>query len=69
MAEGADIDIIIHLYPATNKVFYPVEALIKMCKEIDHVKCIKMGTLVTSTMNMTTSVLHRNVRYFPDHMS
>ena len=47
VAEGADIDIIIHLYPATSKAFYPVETLIKMCKEIDHVKCIKMGTRVT----------------------
>ena len=35
-------------YPATSKAFYPVETLIKMCKEIDHVKCIKMGTRVTS---------------------
>lgn len=48
VAEGADIDIIIHLYPATSKANYPVETLIKMCKEIDHVKCIKMGTRVTS---------------------
>lgn len=48
VAEGADIDIVIHLYPATSKAFYPVETLIKMCKEIDHVKCIKMGTRVTS---------------------
>lgn len=48
VAEGADIDIIIHLYPATSKAFYPVETLIKMCKEIPHVKCIKVGTRVTS---------------------
>lgn len=48
VAEGADIDVIIHLYPATSKAFYPVETLIKMCKEIDHVKCIKMGTRVTA---------------------
>ena len=48
VAEGADIDIIIHLYPATSKAFYPVDTLIKMCKEIEHVKCIKMGTRVTS---------------------
>lgn len=48
VAEGADIDIVIHLYPATSKAFYPVETLIKMCNEIDHVKCIKMGTRVTS---------------------
>lgn len=47
VAEGADIDIIIHLYPAFTKAFYPVETLIKMCKEIDHVKCIKVGTRVT----------------------
>lgn len=46
VAEGADIDIIIHLYPATTKATYPVETLIKMCREIDHVKCIKMGTRV-----------------------
>lgn len=44
---GADIDIIIHLYPATSKAFYPVETLEKMYKEIPHVKCIKMGTRVT----------------------
>ena len=41
VAEGADIDIIIHLYPATSKAFYPVETLIKMCKEIDHVNASK----------------------------
>lgn len=48
VAEGADIDIIIHLYPATSKAFYPVETLIKMVKEIPHVKAIKMGTRVTA---------------------
>ena len=48
VAEGADIDIIIHLYPATSKAFYPVETLIKMCNEIPHVKCIKVGTRVTA---------------------
>lgn len=47
VAEGADIDVIIHLYPAYTKAFYPLETLIKMCNEIDHVKCIKMGTRVT----------------------
>lgn len=48
VADGADIDIIIHLYPATSKAFYPVETLIKMANEIEHVKSIKMGTRVTS---------------------
>ena len=57
VAEGADIDIIIHLYPATSKAFYPVETLIKMCKEIDHVKCIKMGTRVTSIYEHDVRVL------------
>lgn len=47
VAEGADIDIIVHLYPATSKAFYPVETLVKMANEIEHVKCIKMGTRVT----------------------
>ena len=58
VAEGADIDIIIHLYPATSKAFYPVGTLIKMCKEIEHVKCIKMGTRVTS-------IYEHDVRIFP----
>lgn len=44
VADGADIDIIIHLYPATTKAFYPVETLIEMANKIEHVKCIKMGT-------------------------
>ena len=34
VAEGADIDIIIHLYPATSKAFYPVETLIKCAKRL-----------------------------------
>lgn len=59
VAEGADIDIIIHLYPATSKAFYPVETLVKMCKEIDHVKCIKMGTRVTSTYEHDIRVLRK----------
>ncbi|MFD1319395.1 dihydrodipicolinate synthase family protein [Loigolactobacillus zhaoyuanensis] len=57
VAEGADIDIIIHLYPATSKAFYPVETLIKMYNEIEHVKCIKMGTRVTSIYEHDIRVL------------
>ena len=38
VAEGADIDIIIHLYPATSKAFYPVETLIKVSNEKNQVK-------------------------------
>ena len=59
VAEGADIDIIIHLYPATSKAFYPVETLVKMCKEIEHVKCIKMGTRVTSIYEHDVRVLRQ----------
>ncbi|WP_070000379.1 dihydrodipicolinate synthase family protein [Cellulosilyticum sp. I15G10I2] len=59
VAEGADIDIIIHLYPATSKAFYPVETLVKMCKEIDHVKCIKMGTRVTALYEHDVRILRR----------
>lgn len=33
VAEGADIDIVIHLYPATTKAFYPLDTLVKMCTE------------------------------------
>ena len=61
VAEGADIDIVIHLYPATSKAFYPVETLVKMCKEIPHVKCIKMGTRVTSIYEHDVRVLKAEV--------
>ncbi|MGX7235348.1 dihydrodipicolinate synthase family protein [Enterococcus italicus] len=57
VAEGADIDIIIHLYPATSKAFYPVETLVKMYNEIDHVKSIKMGTRVTAIYEHDIRVL------------
>ena len=39
--------------------FYPVETLIKMCKEIDHVKCIKMGTRVTAIYEHDVRELRR----------
>jgi len=57
VADGADIDIIIHLYPATTKAFYPVETLVKMSNEIDHVKAIKMGTRVTAIYEHDIRVL------------
>lgn len=57
VADGADIDIVIHLYPATSKAFYPVETLVKICKGVPHVKCIKMGTRVTSIYEHDVRVL------------
>lgn len=59
VAEGADIDIIIHLYPAISKAFYPVDTLVKMCREIDHVKAIKMGTRVTPLYENDVRVLRK----------
>lgn len=59
VAEGADIDVIIHLYPAISKAFYPVDTLVKMCKEIDHVKCIKVGTRVTPLFENDVRVLRK----------
>jgi 4-hydroxy-tetrahydrodipicolinate synthase len=59
VADGADIDIVIHLYPATTKAFYPVDTLVKMCKEIPHVKCIKMGTRVTPIYEHDVRVLRK----------
>lgn len=59
VADGADIDIIIHLYPAISKAFYPVDSLVKMCKEIDHVKAIKMGTRVTPLYENDVRILRR----------
>lgn len=46
VAEQADIDIVVHLYPATTVAFIEVDTLIKMCKNIPHIKAIKQGTRV-----------------------
>jgi 4-hydroxy-tetrahydrodipicolinate synthase len=43
VAAAINIGIVIHLYPANTKAFYPVETLLEMCK-IPNVKAIKMGT-------------------------
>jgi len=43
VAAAIDIKIVIHLYPANTKGFYPVQTLLKMC-EIPNVAAIKMGT-------------------------
>lgn len=59
VAEGADIDIVIHLYPATTKAFYPLDTLVKMCTEIPHVKAIKMGTRVQSVYEEEVRTLRK----------
>jgi 4-hydroxy-tetrahydrodipicolinate synthase len=43
VAEGADIDIIVHQYPAWTKAGYSLSEMLEMVK-IDHVVSIKMGT-------------------------
>lgn len=43
VAEAIDIGIIIHLYPAGTKAFYPVETILELAK-IPKVKTLKMGT-------------------------
>lgn len=43
VAAAIDIKIVIHLYPANTKGFYPVQTLLKMA-EIPNVVAIKMGT-------------------------
>ncbi len=43
VAAAIDIGIIIHLYPAGTKAFYPVETVIELAK-IPNVKTLKMGT-------------------------
>ncbi len=43
VAEGADIDIVIHQYPAWTKAGYTLKEMLEMVK-IPQVKCIKMGT-------------------------
>jgi 4-hydroxy-tetrahydrodipicolinate synthase len=43
VAEGADIDIVIHQYPAWTKAGYTLKEMLEMVK-IPRVACIKMGT-------------------------
>jgi len=43
VAEGADIDIVIHQYPAWTKAGYALKEMLEMAK-IPRVACIKMGT-------------------------
>ena len=43
VADGADIDIVIHQYPAWTKAGYTLKEMLEMVK-IPSVKCIKMGT-------------------------
>ncbi len=43
VAEGADIDIIIHQYPSWTKVGYTLDEMLEMVKH-PRVVCIKMGT-------------------------
>jgi 4-hydroxy-tetrahydrodipicolinate synthase len=43
VAAGADIDIVIHQYPAWTKAGYTLREMLEMVK-IPQVKCIKMGT-------------------------
>ena len=43
VAEGADIDIVVHQYPAWTKAGYTLDEMLELVK-IPHVKCIKMGT-------------------------
>lgn len=43
VAEGADIDVVVHQYPSWTKVSYSLAEMIEMVK-IPRVVCIKMGT-------------------------
>ena len=43
VAEGGDIDIIVHQYPAWTKAGYTLQEMLEIAK-IPHVVCIKMGT-------------------------
>ncbi len=43
VAEGADINIVVHQYPAWTKAGYTLKEMLEMVK-IPQVKCIKMGT-------------------------
>lgn len=43
VAEGADLDIVVHQYPAWTKAGYSLAEMLELVK-IPRVKCIKMGT-------------------------
>lgn len=57
VARESDMDMIIHLYPATTKAFLPIDLLVKMATEIKHVKAIKQGTRVSPIYEHDVRVL------------
>lgn len=60
VADGAKIDICVHLYPAITKAFYPVESLVRMSNEIEEVKAIKIGTRITPLYENDVRVIRRD---------
>lgn len=56
VSESTDLGIIIHLYPASTKAFYPVETLVEMSK-LPNVKAIKMGTRNTALYERDIRIL------------
>ncbi|MCR4426174.1 MAG: dihydrodipicolinate synthase family protein [Firmicutes bacterium] len=59
VASAIDIKIIVHLYPAWCKAFYPVETLLEMAK-IPNVVAVKMGTRDMAKYENDVLVLKKN---------
>lgn len=60
VAASIDIGIIIHLYPAHTKAFYPVETILELSK-IPNVKTLKMGTRNMALYERDVRILKREV--------
>ncbi len=58
IAAAIDIGIIIHLYPAGTKAFYPVETIVELSK-IPNVKTLKVGTRDMALYERDLHILRR----------
>lgn len=59
VAAAIDIGIIIHLYPASTKGFYPVETIVKLA-QIPNVKSLKIGTRNSALYERDLRILRRD---------
>lgn len=61
VANGADIDIVVHLYPATSLAHIETETLVKMGKEIPQIKAIKQGTRIPPKYERDVRTLRKEI--------
>lgn len=59
VASAVKISVVVHLYPATTKAFYPVELLLELAK-IPNVVAIKVGTRDMALYERDIRILRKN---------